>query len=69
MNLFTYPLGALVVLDPTGRMSGPVGKVVGHITYIGGSQGYFVSVPAFHDGVIHRHVVAEYEIHPAEVKP
>jgi len=67
MTDFIYPLGALVVLDPTGQLKGPIGKVVGHITWIGGGRGYFVSTSTFHDAIIQRHVVAEYEIHPAEV--
>jgi len=67
MTNFAYPLGALVVLDPTGRMKGPTGKVVGHITWIDGSHAYVISVPSFRDGSIERHTVAECEIHPAEV--
>jgi len=69
MTNFAYPLGALVVLDPTGRMKGPTGKVVGHITWLDGARAYIVSATSFRDGAVERHTVGEYDIHPAEVEP
>jgi len=69
MTDFTYPLGALVVRDPTGRMKGPIGKVVAQISWLGGARAYIVSVPSFRDGAVERHTVGEYDIYPAEVEP
>lgn len=66
MPNFAYKLGDVVYIDPAGGAGGPQGKVVGLVEYIDGSLGYVVSAMNFSTGVVQRHSLTEWEIHPVD---
>ena len=63
MENFEYQLGDIVILDPSGRERGPIGKVVSLILNLDGSQTYVVSVASLGASGITRHQVAACEMH------
>ena len=61
---FEYALGQTVTIDPTGEGNAPKGLVTGHITYLNGSIGYFVSCREGYGNVgeVRRHILDACEI-------
>lgn len=60
---FEYALGSLVAIDSTGGLHpGRIGRVVCHVTDMGGSRGYVVSAYAPHEDQVKRHWLIEAEI-------
>lgn len=62
MPEFTYALGEVVNLDPTGKGRGRDGRVIGQVRWEDGSVGYFVAVVDIGTGGILRHMVNETEL-------
>ena len=67
MTSFVYPLGSIVVLDPTHRNQVPLGRVIGYTRYENGSIDYVVSTQGVCGGLT-THYVTETEIHWPEDK-
>ena len=53
--------GDIVIIDPTHRKQGSIGKIIGTIFYIDDSIGYVVSVSDLRDTVV-KHVVNPFDL-------
>lgn len=62
MHGFSYQLGEIIVIDPTGECKGPKGKIIGQMLCIDGSNRYYVSCYDVH-GNVNRYLLSGHEIH------